>query len=112
MLGIVWDVNKIITNLQAQFVGQVDYLQHLVEKQEQRLNYLEGLLFKKAGLIKEEPVMMYEDVVVSAPLRIRNWKDQKSLLEKKFRPPELVEREKHWSEVANVAEQEVMKDAR
>ena len=115
MFGIVFDVNKLVAEIQAHCIlensqgDEINYLREQLEKKDERILQLQNTIFKHVGIIHDDTKPLgYKPVTVSAA---RTWKDQKGLLEKKFRPPELVEREERFKKIAEESAKELTEDA-
>ena len=105
MLGIVWDVTKLVDRIFDRHIAECHYLRDLVTSREMRIKELEAMLSTPNAVASIEPARG------ETPRRIRNWRDQKRVLEQKFQPLELKEREQRWRGVADSAEQEVEQNA-
>ena len=109
MFGIVFDVSKLVAEVQSRFEGEVSFLREQLEKKDEIISQLQNTIFKHVGIIHDDTKPLgYKPVTVSAA---RTWKDQKGLLEKKFRPPELVEREERFKKIAEESAKELTEDA-
>jgi len=106
MLGIVWDVTKLIDRIFERHVEECHYLRGLVTSRDVRIEELEKILSSTPNAVAS-----IESARGDTPHRIRNWRDQKAILEKKFQPSELQEREKRWKDNAAALSREVEQDA-
>ena len=110
MLAVVFDIRKFIDRIAAPYREEVDFLRGYVKEKDTRIHELEVMLFKRAGFIAQDQVA--SDVGEVIPARVvRSWREQKKVLENKFRPPELAEREARWKDVAQKMQEEVEEDA-
>ena len=114
MLGIVWDVSKLVESIIKSADRQTEILQQQVTQmneqakaREYRIEYLENLMLKRAGFIPDDTTPQAEGEVRPTPRRMRNWREQREMFEKKFRPPELAEREQLWKSEAQKAAAEL-----
>ena len=105
MLGIVWDVTKLVDRIFDRHIAECHYLRGLVTNRDMRIKELEAMLSTPNAVESIEPARG------EAARRIRNWREQRRVLEQKFRPPELKEREQCWRGVADSVEQEVEQNA-
>ena len=106
MLGIVWDVTKLIDRIFERHEEETKYLRDLIRQRDKRITELEVLLSEPAP-------NAIEPARGETPRRVRNWRDQRRVLEHKFRPPEFQEREEKWRREAKdaVASLEVEQNA-
>ncbi|MFZ2196997.1 MAG: hypothetical protein WAV13_04640 [Thermodesulfovibrionales bacterium] len=106
MLGIVLDVDKLIQKSVDPYKEQIAYLKEQLNKQQEHLDCLNEMILMRAGLLHGESRM---ETAVTLPVtsKVRTWKDKKAILEKKFRPPELAEREERWKKEAENASKEI-----
>lgn len=107
MLGIVWDVNKLIEMVRYAYVDEIQHLRGQLLDAEHRYEYLNNTLHAHYGIIRGPEATPEVTAGATAPLRVHNWKSQRAILEKKFRPPELADRERQWKAAAATAAQEL-----
>jgi hypothetical protein len=115
MLGIGWDIDKLVRTIDAVHENEKLFLQGLIAQRDRKIEELEQLLFKQVGIIKE-----VKESEAPAPIarerptigRTRTWKEQKQVLEERFRPPELVAREKRWRKEAEQNAEELLTEER
>ena len=106
MLGIVLDVNEFVKNAINPYKEQIDYLKEQLNQMQLHLDRLENLILQRAGFVESDATASANIMTPLVP-KIRTWRDQKAILEKKFRPPELAEREERWRKEAENASKEI-----
>jgi len=109
MLGIVWDVDKLLDSILNK-QREESKTEHLLVLLESRTRHLgQKMTDLETALLgtRNEDNPKVEPMQTGTPRRVRNWKDQKAILERKFQPPELKDREQHWRRDAAVASKEL-----
>lgn len=98
MLGIVFDVDKLVQSVSVQRLDEVHYLRNLLREKDEHIKQLEDIILRHVGVIRPETPQTAQGFGPTATLT--NWRDQRKLFESKFRPPEYKAREEEWRKEA------------
>jgi len=88
---------------------EIQYLRKQLESLQERYFSLQDDFLRHLGVSKEgeKQEESKDHETKPSPIRLRGWRQQRAFLEKKFRPPELEERERQWREIAEKMEKEM-----